>query len=334
MRNLYVISINHQRNDAETRIKMNLSSYGWKQLNAYLTYTLNVEGLVLLRTCNRLELYYEADRNVNVEIIEKWISLISEKSDISDDQFETYSGYQDCIRHLLQLGAGFKSAIFGDDQILSQVKRAFEEARANDSMSTLLERAFQSIMRFHKQICRETDFISHTVSLAYQALKSAKFRFGTENLRSKNILIIGAGDMAAQVIKYLPKFKFASISITNRTVSKAEKLVENSTIEVVPSVSLDFLKYDMVISCTDHGYNQISDWSTIDYYIDLSLHSSKLENIPSSHILLNQLQEMINAQNELRLKSTDKVHLILEEKAEAYVKWCKGWLERSRFVNI
>jgi len=333
MRNIQVISINHQMLNSEERIALNLKNEGWKQLFAYLTYNLGVDGYVLLQTCNRIELYYESEIELREEIIGKWLSLLDEKLNLNKGSFQTFSGSQECIEHFLQLSAGFKSAIYGDDQILSQLKKAFEEARQNKSMSTLLERAYQAIMRFHKQICRKTDFKSQTVSLAYQALKSARHRFGSEKLKGKKVLIIGAGDMAAQVVKYLPKFNFGNVSITNRTKSKADTLVANTSLIVVPYEAVDIQQYDLIISCTDQGSCLIDDWTSIEYYIDLSLHSSKLSNISVSHILLSQLQEIINVQNAERMKSVDKVHLILSDKANDYVNWCHEWRNRATSVK-
>ena len=334
MRNLYIISINHQTHSAEERIKLDLDESGWAELFAYLKYNLNLDGYVFLRTCNRLELYYEADENLTEEIIEKWRYLIPECSLNCAEKIQSMSGYLESIEHLLQLSAGFKSAIYGDDQIHSQLKKAFEEARSNKTLSTLLERSYQAIMRFHKQICRHTDFKSQTISLAYQALKSARFRFGTENLKSKNVLIIGAGDMAAQVVKYLPKFKFGSVSITNRTKTKAEKLVSGTPITVIPYTELKFENYDIIISCTDQGYSLISEWAGIEYYIDLSLPSAHLTEVPSSHILLKDLQELINQRNNVRMQSVEKVRSILNDMALEFESWCKGWIVASFKVNI
>jgi len=329
MRNIQVISTNHQTHNSEERIGLDLNGDNWEQLFAFMKYNLGVEGHAILRTCNRIEIYFEASDDCSAQIIAKWLSMADVDAESAEARFQIFNGFEASIEHLLHLSVGFKSTIFGDDQIISQLKKAFEEARKDKSMSTLLERAYQSIMRFHKQVCRETDFRSHTVSLAYQALKSAKFHFGLENLMDKDLLIIGAGDMAAQVVKYLPKFKFNSVSITNRTQSKAEQLAQNKAIKVIPYQGLDTDKYDFIISCTDQGFELIDNWSSVDYYIDLSLHSAHLPDINGSHILLHELQEVINEQNKARMQCVDKVHLFLVEKINEYVDWCIEWRKRS-----
>lgn len=330
MRNLNVISINHQTISAEDRIKFDLSESAWEELSSHMTYTLQIDGHVILRTCNRIEIYYDSHTNHNEEVASKWIESAQLTGEVEVSCFETFTGYRESIVHLLELSAGLKSAIFGDDQILSQLKKAFENARVKGSMSTLLERAYQSVMRFHKKVCKHTDFKSHTVSLAYQALKSARYRFGTDKLKDKNVLVIGAGDMAAQIVKYLPKFTFNSVTITNRTQPKAEYLVKGSNVKVADYSKLDIAQYDVIVSCTDQGFGLIKDWTTVEYYIDLSLRSAQLNTISTSHILLNDLQELISQRDSKRMNSLEMVYPILEEMRDEYVDWCHGWSERMR----
>ena len=329
MRKIQIVSINHTKANSDLRIRFDLTEDMWNQYISFLKHQLGAEGVVLLRTCNRLELYIDASEDVRSEAIEQW-KMLSETTSISTKNvFESIVGFAPCINHLLQLSAGFKSAIYGDDQILNQLKKAFEEARDRKTMSTLLERSYQSIMQYHKRICKETDFRSHTVSLAYQALKSARLKIGRDNLSTKRVMIIGAGDMAAQVVKYIPKFNYGSVAITNRTIEKAERLVKGREISVIPLSEFGGGNYDVIISCIDQGFDLISNWSQVEYYIDLSLHSVQLEDVSVPHILLGDLQTLINERNSDRLVSVDKVNDILVEKSDEFVQWCANWSKRQ-----
>ena len=329
MRKIQIVSINHTKANSDVRIRFDLAEEKWNEFILFLKHQLGVEGVVLLRTCNRVELYIDAMEDIRSEAIDKWKMLSGGADSSSKNAIESIIGFAPCISHLLQLSAGFKSAIYGDDQILSQLKKAFEEARNRKTMSTLLERSYQSIMQFHKRICKETDFRSHTVSLAYQALKSARLNLGRENLSSKRVLIIGAGDMAAQVVKYLPKFRYESVTITNRTVAKAQHLVQGKGISIIPLSELGEKDYDIIISCIDQGFGLISNWDPVEFYIDLSLHSAQIERVSVPHILLGELQNLINERNDDRMVSVDKVNTILTEKSEEFVQWCADWSKRQ-----
>jgi len=171
MRQLFIISANHLSTSAQERLLLKLSDTQWDQLSTHMLQGLQVSGYVHLQTCNRIEIIYEHHTDVSDDIIGTWLSLIDHK-EIAEQHFDVCSGTDDCINYLLRLSLGFQSAIYGDDQILQQLKTAFEAARSDQRLSSLLERSYQSMMRTHKQVCRETDYKSQTVSLAYQALKA------------------------------------------------------------------------------------------------------------------------------------------------------------------
>ena len=330
MRKLQIISVNHRTHSQSQRVALNLSHEAWQELFAYMKYQLQVEGYVLLPTCNRVELYYEADRDVRFKIVRKWLELAGVEEQIQASTFRTYFGSSICMRYLLQLSVGLKSAVYGDDQILSQLKKAFEQSRSDSTMSTLLERSYQAVMRFHKQICKETPYRSQSVSLAYHGLKMIRNQVGKETLKSKSVLIIGAGDMAVQVLKNIDRFTFGSIAISNRTKSRAEQVTLGKDITVVPYESLQAENYDIVISCTDMGHDMVANHDSMSYYLDLSLMSANLGPMDCAHTYLSSLQSYINEQNESRLSCIGVVKRMLGEHCAEFSSWLFGWEERQR----
>ena len=252
MRKLQILSIDHKSHSTSERQAFALNPDQYDELSSYIQYVLGVHGHVYLSTCNRIEIYYDAEEDLRELIIEKWKYLAQINDENLQNPITTYLGSESCINHILQLCIGTKSAIVGDDQILSQLKKAFELARTNGTMSTLLERAYQTVMKL--------------------------------------VLIIGAGAMAAQVVKYLPKFQFSSVSITNRTEEKAQKLVKEKNIEVVNYANIDSSEYDIVISCTDQGYGLVRNITQLGFYIDLSLASANIRNLSCPGILLEEFK--------------------------------------------
>jgi glutamyl-tRNA reductase len=333
MRKLQLLSIDHTSHSATERQAYALNPEEYDELSSYINHVLGVNGHVYLSTCNRIEIYYDAEEDHRDLIIKKWQSL-SKTSDINFQKpISSYLGSDVCINHILQLSIGAKSAILGDDQILCQLKKAFESARTNGSMSTLLERAYQTLMRFHKRVCRDTVYRKVTVSLAYHSLKSIYQNISKNELKTKSVLIIGAGDMAAQIVKYLPKFQFESVSITNRTELKARRLINGKNINFLDYSSVDANEYDIIISCTDQGYGMIMNPSKLDFYIDLSLASSNIENLSCPGILLEELQNYITAQSTARLESLSEVSLIMAKYKEDYLAWLKHWSSRREKLH-
>lgn len=329
MRSLQIISINHNSHSTQDRLAMDMSEDLWAELFAYMKYTLQVEGLVHLSTCNRIEIYYEADTDFRFQIIDKWMFLNELGNGAYSSNIKTYLGTDICIRYLLNLSMGFYSAIPGDDQIIAQLKKAFQFAHSIGNLSTLLERSFQAVMKCHKQICNDTDYRKQSVSLAYHSLKSIYNYISKDDLQTKKVLIIGAGDMAAQVVKYINRFSFMQIAICNRTRDKAEVLVTGHPIEVVDYATVDTSEFDIVISCINQGFDKINAASDLEYYIDLSLRSATIGEVEFPHILLPELQAYIKAENVKRFSSIGVVKRILGEHAIVFADWVMKWESRQ-----
>ena len=328
MTQLFIISANHINTSSQERLMLRLTDTQWEQLTAHMEYGLGIVGDIRLQTCNRLEIIYEHHTNVSGDIVNTWLSLI-DHIEISEQHFDTHVGTENCIAYLLDLSLGFHSALYGDDQILQQLKKAFESARSRNKLSSLLERAYQTMMRTHKQVCRSTDYKSQTVSLAYQALKATRKIIGKSELAKRNLLIVGAGDMANQVLKCLPKFQFNSVAISNRTESKAKGLAEKNNLKVVKYNQEWTNAYEVVISCTDHGLTRLSELRSMDLYVDLSLASAEIEDLHVPYVLLEELQGLISAQNNNRMACVPQVQKIIKDNKNQFLDWYNSWVERK-----
>jgi glutamyl-tRNA reductase len=330
MRQLYILSIDHRNLSNSERQNFVLEEAQKRIFDNFLQSELKVQGSVFLSTCNRIELYLESEFDVSKKVIQKWSEIVNVRDEKILNKINIIIGNEDCIEHLLGLSIGLKSAILGDDQILNQLKKAFETARNQRPLSTLLERAFQSVMRFHKQVCKDTNFRNNSVSLAYHSLKSIYNFIPKSDLASKSLLIIGAGDMAAQIIKYLPKFKFGQVAIMNRTEQKAYRLAEGKGITVVPFSQVNGQDFDVVISCIDQGRSMIQNKCRISYYIDLSAYGCENTTIDCPHIFLSQLQKALSRNMNERLSSINMISKLIRMESHKYLDWTGQWWYRRK----
>jgi len=76
MTQLYIISVNHNNTSADQRLSLKLSDGQWEQLSTHMSNGLGVRGMVLLQTCNRIEIIYENNTNENQDIIDTWVSIV------------------------------------------------------------------------------------------------------------------------------------------------------------------------------------------------------------------------------------------------------------------
>ncbi len=342
MRALHLISIAHDVIPGEQKLcSFCLNEREIESLNNFMDRNSHVLGHVFLSTCNRQEIYYESTRNINNEIIDWWKNQVIGRASTSETIFRKKTGNASVSKYLLELAQGFRSAIRGDDQILSQIKLAFQNSRENHRLSTLLERCFQYIMKCNKDIINTTDFKNHSVSLAFHALKSLQ---QVPNARNKNhkILIIGAGQMAEQILKYIFKFCYNKISITNRTKSKAESLVKNLDVDIVDYADLDHVLQDheIVINCINGDIltgklNQLEKEERPLFIIDLAMTEIMLNSDSHRKIIkLEKLTEELKEHNQLRSQSLPEVQILIEKYTREFNHWANNYLHRRQNLRF
>ena len=177
-----------------------------------------VNEYVIVRTCNRFELYTACDDNLRVRTnLESLIKSIVPSSNISYILEDTES-----IKHLFRVVCGLDSMIVGEDQIQHQVKESFMKARGEGHVNGLLSRLFDKAMIVGKRVRSETALNKGAVSVGSAAVELAESRIG--NLSGTAITIMGAGDMASVISKNLIGKDIATVIVSNRTYSHALEL--------------------------------------------------------------------------------------------------------------
>ena len=129
-------------------------------------------GCVLLVTCHRTELYFTCARQRAETIL---LRLASVKS----AAFEYFPAAEE---HLFLLAAGLKSMLLGEDEILGQIRDAYEEARAA-GVSAGLDEVFQSAVHCGRRVRAQTKISEVACSIATLAAnEAARFLPGGGNV--------------------------------------------------------------------------------------------------------------------------------------------------------
>jgi glutamyl-tRNA reductase len=127
----------------------------------------------------------------------------------------------DAIRHLLRVTAGLDSMVFGETEIAGQIKNAYEIARSAGLTGRVLNRLFQKAFEATKEIRTRTGIGRGTVSIKSAAVELIEKIFGDE-LASKSIMVIGAGQMAECYIRLLIKKGVRSIFVSSRSRTRSD----------------------------------------------------------------------------------------------------------------
>ena len=126
------------------------------------------------------------------------------------------------MRHLFRVAGGLDSMVLGEAQILGQMKDAYRAAVAARSAGPVLHRLFQHAFRTAKRVHSETGLGAASVSVARVGVQLAREIF--ESFEGKQVLLIGAGEMAESALRGLREAGATRLSVVNRTLATAVEL--------------------------------------------------------------------------------------------------------------
>jgi glutamyl-tRNA reductase len=153
--------------------------------------------------------------------------------------------------HLFTVAAGLDSMVVGEPQILSQVKQAYDLACAQGAAGPLTHGAFQAALRVAKRVASETSIARRRVSIPSVAVADyAKQIF--ETFDDKQVLVIGAGEMADETLRYLTDEGARHVTVINRSQPRAVELAARWNGRAAPWEELhaQLVTADLVVSTT------------------------------------------------------------------------------------
>lgn len=178
-----------------------------------------ISGCVLVSTCNRTELYLSCAETVDPG--ELLCRAAGAEYAPYQDVFVTRSG-KEAAEHLMQVAAGLRSRIFGEDQILSQVKNAIALAREAKTADSVLETLFRSAISAGKEVRTKVRLTPVPASAAGMAVSLLQEKLG--ELKGKKALVIGNGEMGRLSASLLQQAG-CQAAVTLRTYRHGETIV-------------------------------------------------------------------------------------------------------------
>jgi glutamyl-tRNA reductase len=177
------------------------------------------EGLIL-STCNRVELALTVDDDIDAAAYAS--SLLTSSEELRPYLF-CYEG-RDAIRHLFRVAASLDSMIVGEPQILGQLKKAYQTAKEQGTVSGLLDAVVTSAFSVAKRVRSETEIGENAVSVSYAAVELAREIFGS--LKDSKVLLVGAGKMSELAARHLHRNGATQIYVTNRTYDRSVEIAK------------------------------------------------------------------------------------------------------------
>ncbi len=217
--NFYAIGLSYKKADAEIRGHFSITESS-KKIILDQAKDIGIEGLFIISTCNRTELYGYAQHPFQL------IKLLCKHTYGTVEEFEkvAYIHKNDkAIAHLFRVGTGLDSQILGDFEIIGQIKTSFKASKKVQMINPFLERLLNAVIQASKRIKNETEISTGATSVSFAAVQYILAR--VPYVSDKNILLYGTGKIGRNTCENLIKHtKNDHITLINRTRDKAEKV--------------------------------------------------------------------------------------------------------------
>lgn len=251
---IVVLGINYHTSPVTLLEKVMIPVPAMSEALRVLSSHSDIREVIVLSTCNRTEVYAVAERYhaAHTDILE----FLCETSGLSADEItpHLYSQFDDdAVVHLFEVAAGIDSAVLGETEIVGQVRDAWDFAMKQGTSRSTLNLLFRYALESGKRARTETGISRSTASVAHAAVEMAEEILGT--LSGKRVLVVGAGEMGEGVAGALSRAGTESITVLNRTVSRAEALADKIGARVSDFESLEneLATADVVLACTGAG---------------------------------------------------------------------------------
>ena len=176
----------------------------------------DIESFFGISTCNRTELYFVGKKDISKNVLNETLKAL-QVNNISDDSFYFLSGH-DALVHMSKVASGIDSQVLGEQEIFGQFKTAYKKAKDIGIVGRELIYLSEKVIEISKKARTQTKIGLNSLSVSGLALKLVNNIF--ENPQDQNVLVVGAGSLAQNVIKRLYEKGIDKIKSINRSIKK------------------------------------------------------------------------------------------------------------------
>lgn len=335
LKSFKVIAITHKNFDLNDLGKFHIDELNQKDLLSQVKIDLQIDELMYLSTCNRVEFFLKSDFELDFKFFRRFFQYFVENCD--DDltyqlitQTDVYHGIL-AVEHVLKVASSIDSMVVGEREIITQVRNAFERCRKNGLTGDFIRLLIRHTVETAKKVYTETNISTRPVSivsLSFHGLKQLQLPLDSR------IILIGAGITNKNMLRFIQKHGFKNIKIFNRTKENAQKLAQEYGAE---GYSLEELKtfnqgFDILISCTgsegaivnEDLYKKLLNGDTdrkviIDLAIPNDIASEVVEHNKVEYICVDKLRVISEKNLEARAKEIASVEEIISSALEEFM---------------
>jgi glutamyl-tRNA reductase len=327
---LVVAGISYKTSNITDREKYQIGRKEISQALMYFQSRNDIEGSIVISTCNRIEFYLVLNQTADVLLIINDFYLQRNNTGIDKSLFYSYSEGE-VASHLFRVVTGLDSMLLGEYQIQGQVKECYSIACSNKSADKILHKLFHAAFRVGKNLRTETK-----IGSGKQSLSGIAFEIITEKLKQNDLItIIGVNDNSKIIAEKLNKSGFNNLAFVNRTAYKAEELADRFSGKAFALTDIEKIlcKTKCLFSCTGApGYvvtsgelnKSYSKSNCPELIIDMAIPHDiefNLLNKSTEYIDLERLRNfLVEQQNEIA-SDLSKAEKIIADAANVFEVW-------------
>ena len=323
-----LISLNYKAAPIEIRERFHFEDSEKLVFNNLLKKNVGVEGLMIISTCNRTEIYFEFENHIGQEkkflhnVIKELVEFKKYRDSLSPFLINYTSSLQ-VANHLFRLVSGLESMIIGEFQIVEQLKNAYYYASKRKMLGPILKRMIQKALETGKYIRTNTGIDKGAVSVSYAAVEQITKK---HKLTNSKFLCVGLGETSKLSLKHLHQKKIKNIKISNRSKEKGIKFCKELGYEFI-----DFNEFKNEINNSDVVFFSTSSNKKLLSKKDLS----QIMNKRDKTLLIVDLSVPRNIPSNIKIKNLEIVNIdnLKDAVNENYKKRKKEIIRAEEFID-
>lgn len=326
-----VCGLNHTTASLAVREQVALSANHHNLLQRFIEQP-DIHEVAVLSTCNRTEIYCETDDlSLIVPLLTQILSLTAE--DINTHCY--FHTARQGIKHLLRVASGLDSMMLGEPQIFGQMKQAYQSASEAGGVGSILGHLFPYIFKASKRVRNQSGVGKNPISVAFAAVQLITQHCG--DLSPLRVFLIGSGETASLVAKYLHQQGVTQFLIANRTLESAAHLADQYQGHIIPIVDIPhhLSTADVVVSATSCPLPFINKRMVEQamqtrqnkpiFMLDLAVPrdiESDVATIPGVHLYnIDDLHQLTEMGRKNRQMAALKAEQLIDIEVDNYLRW-------------
>lgn len=210
-----------------------------------------VAEVFVLSTCNRVELYAAVPAADAADAAERLVSCLAARAGVAPERLRAHARQlegAEAARHLCRVAAGLDSQVLGESQITSQLRRALAAARHDGTLGRVLERLGSTALAAGRRARARLAPAGGPTTVAEAAVRALG---DAGALAGARVLVLGAGETAADVLAQLRRAGAAQVTVSNRSAPAGRTLAaRHGAAYAAWDARADAAAADVIFACT------------------------------------------------------------------------------------